>query len=362
MKTSKQVSVYSKMFLVTPSVYEKLLTCLDEKEKRLIEDMNIDKDIPVAERPAEKYIEMLTKEELEPQQQQSIIPEITAIPEQQIIKPEIIQPVIQPEIIQPEIIQPEIIQQPQISTTPVQIPEVEKVKKPRFIAPRGDFTCSVCLKTFDRSWSLKRHMSTVHKNLQSLLQQPQEIQPAVLPQPLVPPIQVIYGDNDDMPLAQLRRQIKAKRMQQGLPDDDEDMPLAELRRQIREKRMRDEEDLPLAELRRRFKAKRLQQMRLPVQQPLDNPLKQPCRLQAEQLPEKVIFQPKSKILMPTIRKSKNIGARLKLRVPQIITQSSEPMFDDWGVKKARARTSSQAKLPEKPAKWRPSDQDFPSWQ
>ena len=28
-------SPYSKMYLVTPAVYEKLLTCLDEKDKKI---------------------------------------------------------------------------------------------------------------------------------------------------------------------------------------------------------------------------------------------------------------------------------------------------------------------------------------
>ena len=36
-------SPYSKMYLVTTSVYDKLLTCLDEKEKKSTELLNIAK-------------------------------------------------------------------------------------------------------------------------------------------------------------------------------------------------------------------------------------------------------------------------------------------------------------------------------
>lgn len=365
----KQSSPYSKMYLVTPSVYEKLLTCLDEKEKRSVEEMNIEKDIPMEERPAEKYIEMLTKEELEPQSGPSITPELATVPEQQIIQPQIMPS----EIIQSEIIQP----QPQISPEPGQMPVLEEVvKKPHFIAPKGEFTCSVCLKKFNRSWGLKRHMSTVHKNLQPLLQQPQEISPGLI----------------RVPKAQSFQPALLPTQQVVLGDDDDDMPLAELRRQIkkRERVVLEEEDMPLAELRRRLQAKRMQQRLQPPKkdifmQPLQqediametvDPLKQPCRLQAEQFPEQVIYRPKTKVIVPQIRKSKNIGYRKKkLLVPQMMSQGrkllapqilshqeSIPMFEEWGPKKLKARTSSEAKFKEKPAKWRPGDQDFPSWQ
>lgn len=66
-----QISTYSRMFLVTPTVYEKLLTCIDEKDKKVTEDLNISKD--KKSRPSDEYINDLNiesfnepREELEP--------------------------------------------------------------------------------------------------------------------------------------------------------------------------------------------------------------------------------------------------------------------------------------------------------
>jgi hypothetical protein len=63
MKPTK--SPYSKMYLVTPGVYDKLLTCLDEKDKKSTELLNIEKERE--ERPGEKVIEDITTGDFEPQ-------------------------------------------------------------------------------------------------------------------------------------------------------------------------------------------------------------------------------------------------------------------------------------------------------
>ena len=66
-------SPYSKMYLVTTSVYDKLLTCLDEKEKKSTELLNIAKQ--KEERPGEKVIGEITSGDFEPvvtQEQQPI--------------------------------------------------------------------------------------------------------------------------------------------------------------------------------------------------------------------------------------------------------------------------------------------------
>jgi len=67
-------SAYSKMYLVTPSVYEKLLSCLDEADKRMTEKLNAPEEA-VPERPATQYIEELQQQDLLPgeEQQQLLI-------------------------------------------------------------------------------------------------------------------------------------------------------------------------------------------------------------------------------------------------------------------------------------------------
>ena len=66
MKVSKNISPYSKMYLVPPNMYEKLLKCLDEKETRQSEELNIENE-SIEERPGERQIEMLNKEALNPE-------------------------------------------------------------------------------------------------------------------------------------------------------------------------------------------------------------------------------------------------------------------------------------------------------
>lgn len=78
-------STYSRMFLVSPTVYEKLLTCIDEKDKKVTEDLNISKD--KKQRPSDEVIHDLNVESFnepreeemksiaEEQQEQEIIPQ-----------------------------------------------------------------------------------------------------------------------------------------------------------------------------------------------------------------------------------------------------------------------------------------------
>ena len=56
----KTLSTYSRMFLVTPTVYEKLLNCIDEKDKKVTQDLNISKE--KAQRPSDDYIQELNIE------------------------------------------------------------------------------------------------------------------------------------------------------------------------------------------------------------------------------------------------------------------------------------------------------------
>lgn len=359
MKPYKQTSAYSKMYLVTPSVYEKLLTCLDEKEKRITEEMNIEKDISTEERPAEKYIEMLNKEALNIDPQAEIAPDIPEQIEQQqqqqqpqeIMQQEPQQEIIQPEeITSGEIIQPsEIIAQAPISTLKTK----ERGKK---------YICSVCLKSFDRPWSLKRHISTVHKNLGEV--NPLVTRP-VRPTQIVAVPSETYNDPEDIPLAKFQRTRK-------MQTDPEDVPLAQLRRT---KKIIPQTFQPV-----------LTEEDIEMQQ-VQNPLNKPCSKYADEslrvIPEEsMIFKPK--LLVPSIKKSiplhkykrnvpikekqwstqMKVSRRKPILVPSIMKTINQPStsFEQWGTKKPQARTSSEAHFKEKPAKWRPGDDDFPRWQ
>ena len=56
MKKTKTESAYQKMLLVTPLVYQKLLNCIDEKDKVSTEELNI--PTPGGNKtPSEKIIE-----------------------------------------------------------------------------------------------------------------------------------------------------------------------------------------------------------------------------------------------------------------------------------------------------------------
>ena len=54
------ISTYSRMYLVTPTVYEKLLTCIDEKDKKVTENLNVSKS--KKDRPSDDVIHELNIE------------------------------------------------------------------------------------------------------------------------------------------------------------------------------------------------------------------------------------------------------------------------------------------------------------
>jgi len=56
----KTLSTYSRMFLVSPTVYEKLLNCIDEKDKKFTENLNTSKEKKI--RPSDEYIQELNIE------------------------------------------------------------------------------------------------------------------------------------------------------------------------------------------------------------------------------------------------------------------------------------------------------------
>jgi hypothetical protein len=259
-------SPYSKMYLVTTSVYEKLLSSLDEKDTKTVDILNKDKDF--TERPSEKYIESINtdefeqpqleavntdnlpynmpdefEEEVNPQENveifgqdepQELINEQQSLqqPVQQTI--ENVQPMqmqtgpgpgnpnnplrnecfpsVDPErlipmvpfykpgiksqlqqgaskvikkykmvkpIIRSKLIVPSIMKQPvqQTMSNKLIVPPIMKqpVKQtiprvPTFQTKKAKkvFKCTICFKDFARPWGLRRHIDTVHKNLQIL--------------------------------------------------------------------------------------------------------------------------------------------------------------------------------------------------
>ena len=162
MKINKNVSPYQEMYLVPPNMYEKLLTCLHEKEKKQVEELNVNKDV---EKPGDKQIQMLSKEAL------NIIPET-----EQKTPPveEMVSETNQPETVEPE--QEEMIGEPELSVEPElsSEPEITETETPvvkgrlAFEKPTQGkvFTCQVCFKSFRRSYDLMRHLKFVHKNLE----------------------------------------------------------------------------------------------------------------------------------------------------------------------------------------------------
>lgn len=59
-------SAYSKMYLVTPAIYEKMLKCLDEGERKLAEQLNEPSTQVVEKRPSESILENISSSEVMP--------------------------------------------------------------------------------------------------------------------------------------------------------------------------------------------------------------------------------------------------------------------------------------------------------
>ena len=142
MKMSKNGSPYSKMYLIPPNMYEKLLDCLNQKEIRQAEDINIETGEEI--KPGEKEVEMLSKEALEQQTPEGEITEQPSGAETE-IKP-----------FQEEIVETQM--------DPEDVP-LKRTMKGSISFKKPDLTCKVCLKTFKNAYGLSRHTRTVHKNL-----------------------------------------------------------------------------------------------------------------------------------------------------------------------------------------------------
>ena len=321
-------SPYSKMYLVTPKTYEQVLSCLDEKEKKVAEELNFDKDIIEEERPGEKYIEKINQEEL-------LNPAESEIMEQG-------------QNIQPQIVNlPSLEPQTEEESTEIPLAELQRQKKNDLLRAgitfkKKKFVCPVCLKEFDRNWSLNRHIETVHRNLQEgVLEENSETNiPATL-------------------------NIQRQSINPTFVSDD-DTPMIEDIQRVTPKFISDD-DVPMMTDVKKCK----------------NPLKQACRISADTsdriIPDTALyFKPprKGRIVIPSIKKRMMLIPKIskiklaktghqrnvKFNIPankgnsnlfQVKKPEEDDLidFEDWTEPKKRlARTSNEAKFPSAPIK------------
>jgi len=199
MKGNNFTSPYAKMYMVGPAVYEKLLNCLDEVDKKMTENLNTN---PVEEnenlRPSERHIQTIQNEELNINEEPTLPPPPPPLPpplppppptpppqppqpiEQ--IEPQV--PIETPTPEQPELtpIEPEpepITPIPNIlrSPCPQKITDMRNVqerigpcgnKKPILVVPKKStkkrgLACPECQKTFALQWNLNHHIKTAHR-------------------------------------------------------------------------------------------------------------------------------------------------------------------------------------------------------
>jgi hypothetical protein len=211
-------SAYSKMYLVLPSIYDKVLKSIDEKDKKVLEQLNTDKENTV--RPSEQYFENVANIELENSptdaqemdtSSQFINPEtsISNKPEQTFGEPELNEEEVEiihqnndtgiknplkincsqtdeqdkfipmiPSLKRKKITKPKYNtkQNPQIQRVKtldtiehdIKNPKL-KVTFPNKVTPLKDipknFVCNFCSKRFKSTYHLNRHVNGVHKEL-----------------------------------------------------------------------------------------------------------------------------------------------------------------------------------------------------
>jgi len=331
MKTAKNVSPYSKMYLVPPIIYEKLLNVLEEKEIRQVEDINIDPEMQ--EKPGEKQMELLSREALtesEPQMEQ-VEPEIITenIPQAIETNPETVETGMET-VPETEILQPE--------EAPLASLKKGGPLKGVVAFDKPLFTCEVCLKTFGRKYDLNRHTNTVHRNLQNVLTgipATLKIQQSQPPSTQTEQIAQVQPISQSIPTT-------SKPSVQFVPDESVEMI----------------QDIP----------------------------KKSCKVSSEttsrvipDMPQLMFKPPRSReMILPNIKKrmmlvpsfKKNVRGnprlkakdlrKVKLNIPMKKTQPTQPEpsdieFEDWSKagesKKRGTRTGTEANLRMKPATW-----------
>ena len=92
MKKKISGSPYSMMYLVTPAIYEKLLLCIDEGDKKIIDSLNRDQDDIGERRPAQVLIDSFSSKEIKQIPAISIPPVSESLPVPQVTNVPIVNP------------------------------------------------------------------------------------------------------------------------------------------------------------------------------------------------------------------------------------------------------------------------------
>lgn len=163
-------SPYSRMYMVTPTIYKKMLTCLNELEKKETMELNNENE----------GIETSTNSVNEVQPPESTFQQIENTIPGPSNNPEIIDP-------NPGVIENNVLKQPCIETG--DIPDA--TQRQVLLKQEKKFSCLICGKKFTRNWGLKRHQAQFHRATFS----PQEIQNE----------DVDFEDWENMPLAQVKQ-------------------------------------------------------------------------------------------------------------------------------------------------------------
>jgi hypothetical protein len=347
-------SAYSKMYLVTPSVYEKLLTVIDDKEKRVIEELNTPPET-ISDRPSEKILQNLSNVDIGQTAETEMQPSETG----------------QPEVISEQAQEMQNVEQPAQQFVEVQPtsqaielegpPVTQKTKEPQI------YTCPYCHKVFTRLTSVNRHIERSHTSIQvsNIVQQPlpvvstAEMNPSRITAVKTRP-KVIFASDEETPIMSDLERVPipmSKRKPMQIVWDD-DYPQPNLRKNCAISSDNTERCIPNVSL--------------------QEPIQSTSGTQKPQLimPNIMLTKKtkKSSILKPSISKRKpppklktNTQRKVTLKLPAKKKPVEKEMeigdFENWSqTGRLRKRTASDAKLRMKNPKKVPKQADFERWE
>lgn len=189
MRPKSNTSAYSKMYLVSTPVYNKLLSCLDEVDKQSTIDINKDVE-PEEIRPSNKVLDNLNniqqpvvEDVTQHQQQQPMpinvvdedrhideivddnigqnnIPQLTIPTENQVVSETSINNKLQTPCANNNNINQQI--KKKIRMKPIVSDAISSISSP-IKKSTDNYDCTICGKKLARKWGLTRHMQTIHK-------------------------------------------------------------------------------------------------------------------------------------------------------------------------------------------------------
>jgi len=174
-KNLSKFSPYSKMYLVSPGIYEKMLKCIDEGDRCATEALNSTEVYKEEKRPSEQVLEEMYKEEMNEPPQPELLQD--NIPLTNIVEPAPIIPNYGPNVVPLHDTQ----ERPPKEVTAIANParkaldlfdEVEGSMpitpiKPLFkrpVLPDKRFHCDLCQSSYTRKFDLKRHVRDRHSD------------------------------------------------------------------------------------------------------------------------------------------------------------------------------------------------------